>query len=311
MDWISIAAVFLLAAAGILLWKNWKLKRDIYDFAGRLEKNMDAVMSGGRLDPAEDIEDSLLGKINEKLIRADQIWKRKEQESSRSREAVKELISDISHQTRTPIANQKICLEILKSQNLPEETRNFLEKLEHQAEKLEFLFQNLVKLSRLEAGVIQIRKKEENLTQTLRTAVQEVVPQAAAKGIALGARVEENLRVSHDRKWTEEAVYNLLENAVKYTKAGGSILIYAGKGEFFTEIHVEDTGKGIKKERQAQIFNRFYREPEVHSEEGIGIGLYLVRQIAEGQGGYVEVHSEPGRGSDFCICLPNGKKKEG
>ena len=159
--------------------------------------------------------------------------------------------------------------------------------------------------------MIQIRKKEENLTQTLRTAVQEVVPQAAAKGIALGARVEENLRVSHDRKWTEEAVYNLLENAVKYTKAGGSILIYAGKGEFFTEIHVEDTGKGIKKERQAQIFNRFYREPEVHSEEGIGIGLYLVRQIAEGQGGYVKYIQSREEGRIFVSACQMARRKKG
>ena len=77
------------------------------------------------------------------------------------------------------------------------------------------------------------------------------------------------------------------------------------KGEIFTEIHVRDTGKGIAPERQAQIFTRFYREPEVHSQDGVGIGLYLTRKIAELQGGYVEVRSEEGKGSDFCIFLPN------
>ena len=308
MDWIRIGAALSLAAAAWLLWKNWKLKKEVYDFASRLERNLDAVLSGGDLDRVEETEDSLLGKVNEKLMRADHVWKQKERESRESREQIKELISDISHQTRTPIANQKICLEILQGQALPEETRYFLEKLEHQTEKLDFLFQSLVKLSRLEAGVIKVRKKEEDLAQTLQAALQAVVPQAAGKGITLGAQVEENLQVCHDRKWTEEAVYNLLDNGVKYTEPGGSVLLYARKREMFTEIHVEDTGRGIPRERQAQIFTRFYREPEVHEQEGIGIGLYLTSQIVEQQGGYVEVRSKPGKGSDFCICLPNRKE---
>ena len=93
---------------------------------------------------------------------------------------------------------------------------------------------------------------------------------------------------------------------MKYTGPGGSIAIRVVRGEIFTEIHVSDSGKGIALERQAQIFTRFYREPEVHDQEGVGIGLYLTRKIAELQGGYVQVRSEPGKGSDFCIYLPNG-----
>ena len=170
-------------------------------------------------------------------------------------------------------------------------------------------------MSRLETGVIQIRKEEKDLFETLAGAVAAVVPAASKKGIVLEAEGGEEdvtgenhrnrLFLPHDRKWTEEAVYNLLENAVKYTPKGGKVTLRVQKREIFTEIHVSDTGKGISLERQAQIFTRFYREPEVQNQEGLGIGLYLTRKIAELQGGYVEVSSRPGRGADFCIFLPN------
>ena len=228
---------------------------------------------------------------------------------------MKELIYDIYHQTRTPVANQKIYLEILKDMDLPGEATEFLNKLEHQTDRLDFLFQSLVKMSRLETGVIQIRKERGDLFDTLAGAMAAVVPAASKKGIALevegggeklsGENDKNRLLLSHDRKWTEEAVYNLLDNAVKYTPEGGRVTLCVEKKEIFTEIHVRDTGKGIALERQAQIFTRFYREPEVQDLEGLGIGLYLTRKIAELQGGYVEVRSEAGKGADFCLFLPN------
>ena len=111
-------------------------------------------------------------------------------------------------------------------------------------------------------------------------------------------------RCCADSRWTAEALGNVLDNAVKYTGRGGRIGLSVRKGEIFAEIHVKDTGKGIPLERQAEIFTRFYREPEVHDVEGIGIGLYLTRRITELQGGYVEVRSCPGKGADFTIYLP-------
>ena len=108
----------------------------------------------------------------------------------------------------------------------------------------------------------------------------------------------------HDSKWTEEAIYNILDNALKYTESGGSIHIEVQKQELFYKISVLDTGKGIAPERQAEIFTRFYREPEVHDQPGVGIGLYLARKIIELQNGYIEVQSEIGNGSCFCLYFP-------
>lgn len=302
---IAVCAAVL---AVILAWKMWKLKRDVYEFADALDRNLDAVIRGEEPEEVQGMEDSLPGKVNEKLHRVNHILEGKELEMRQNRELMKELISDISHQTKTPVANQKIYLELLKSRPLPDDAGEFVEKLEHQTVKLEFLFESMVKMSRLETGVIQIRKEEGDLMETIGRAVSAVVPAAEKKRIRLSVETDGVLRrilLAHDSKWTEEAVYNLLDNGVKYTPEGGSVSVRVVKSEIFMEIHVRDTGKGIPVERQAQIFTRFYREPEVHDQDGVGIGLYLTRKIAALQNGYVEVHSRPGQGADFCIYLPN------
>ena len=288
MDWSVIIALCFAVAAAVMALRMWKLKKDVYEFADSLERNLDAVLRGETPEENSVTEDSLLGKVNEKLCRVNHILEQKEAERQQDREEIRELISDISHQTKTPLANQKIYLEILKSRSLPEDASGFVDKLEHQTDKLDFLFQSMVKMSRLETGVIQIRKESADLVETVGRAVSAIVPSAEKKGIRLSVEADRKVVVPHDRKWTEEAVYNLLDNSVKYT-----------------EIHVRDTGKGIPVERQAQIFTRFYREPEVHSQDGAGIGLYLTRKIAQMQNGYVEVRSEPGQGSDFTVFLPN------
>lgn len=308
---ITICAVAWVAAA---TWKMRKLKKDVYDFADAVEGQLDALASGKEPEGALDMEDSLTGRISEKLSRISHIMERRAQESSQEKQQVQELIADISHQTRTPLANQKICLEILRDelQTLQESGETvqsaleFLDRLEHQTDKLDFLLESLVKMSRLETGIIQISKENQDLRPALERALSAAVPAASAKGIRLTAEIgEDGIFLPHDGKWTEEAVYNLLDNGVKYTSEGGEIRLEVRRGEMFTEIHVKDTGKGIAPDRQARIFTRFYREPEIHDQDGIGIGLYLTRKIAELQKGYVEVKSVAGEGSDFCISLPN------
>ena len=301
---VITAAALLLAGISIWIWRTERQKKDIYAFTEELEEDLDALLAGEPLKNDQATRDTLSGKVGEKLARIQHIQVRREQESLEAKEQMKELISDISHQTRTPIANQKLCLEILRREELPEETGIFLDRLEHQTDKLDFLFRSLVKMSRLETGVIQIEKRDCDLAETLKRAISAVVAAAAAKDIGIRAEAEGPLLLSHDPRWTEEAVFNLLDNAVKYTGRGGRIGLSVRKGEIFGEIHVRDTGKGIPLERQAEIFTRFYREPEVHDVEGIGIGLYLTRRITELQGGYVEVRSCPGKGADFTIYLP-------
>lgn len=308
--WILIAVG--LGILAVVFWlRNRKLKKDVYDFEEKLEKYLDDMIAGREIIAEEKTEESLWGKISVRLERLYQIGRKKETENMEEKKKLKELISDISHQTKTPIANLKIYLELLEDENTEEAKRKeFLKKMEGQTDKLDFLIQSMVEMSRLETGIIKINQKQKRIYDTLAEAVSAVVPKAEKKGIEIHVKCEEDLLVSHDRKWTGEAIYNLLDNGVKYTPAGGKIEIEAEAYEFFTKISIRDNGKGIARERQAEIFKRFYREPEVHDTEGVGVGLYLARQIISMQKGYIEVQSELGQGAEFRIFLPNQESKE-
>lgn len=300
-----VIIICLLLLIILLLYKLYRQQKDIYDFADRLERHLDDLLSDKDIEDVEDMEDTLFGKVNEKLGRLSKVWKVRQRTNQEQKETIKELISDISHQTKTPIANQKLYLEILSKELTSKQGQEYLVKMEKQIDKLDFLFQNMVKMSRLETGIILIKKEKEDLVQTLSHAVAQIVPLAAKKQMEISVDTQEKFWILHDRKWTEEAIFNLLDNAVKYTEAGGKIHIEIKPQEIFTRLSIQDTGKGIATERQAQIFTRFYREPEVHEQEGIGIGLYLARQIMELQNGYIEVRSEVGRGAEFVLYFPN------
>ena len=159
-------------------------------------------------------------------------------------------------------------------------------------------------MSRLETGILQIQKEPGDICETLRRAVAAVVPDAAVKQIDLFMESSGEVMIDHDGRWTQEAVFNILDNAVKYTESGGEIHVALTRQKIFLKISISDTGKGIAPERQAEIFTRFYREPEVHDKPGVGIGLYLARRIMELQKGYIEVESEPGEGAEFRLYLP-------
>ena len=216
------------------------------------------------------------------------------------KEKLKALIGDISHQTKTPIANILLYTQLLKEQ--PGNT-DCLEALEGQTKKLQSLIDALVKTSRLETGVIALHPEPGELGAVMTSAVSQLRPKAEEKGIRITLEHGEANAV-FDPKWTEEALYNLLDNAVKYTPSGGRVSVTAVVYPMFSAVLVQDTGPGIAEEEQPKIFQRFYRGTAYREQEGVGIGLYLVRQIAEGQGGFVKVRSQPGQGSTFSLYLP-------
>ena len=305
MDWIiGIGMMALGIAVVVLLWRNYCLRKEAVQFAGKVEQALDAIVTGKEWKRQGELTDSLWDRIETQLAKAEHVFQRKQEESLREKETVKGLISDISHQTRTPLANMKLYVELLEEETLSGEGTGFLAKLCEQTEKMDFLMQSMVKMSRLETGILQIRQEKQDLSETIRRAVADVVPAAAAKEIDLFVDCPDGMMVPHDGKWTQEAVSNILDNAVKYTESGGQIHLSVERQEIFWQIAIADTGKGIAVERQAQIFTRFYREPEVHDKPGVGIGLYLARRIIELQKGYIEVRSETGKGACFRLYLP-------
>ncbi len=274
-------------------------------FTGELCRAMDQMISGsGEPVPAWDSE-TLFARISYRLSHLYGIMQENRRKAEEERQELQMLVSDVSHQVKTPVSNLKMVTDTLLSKSVTEEEqREFLQGIRNQTDKLEFLFQALVKTSRLETGAIRLEKKDVPLIDTLAMALSGIVYAAEKKNISVTVDCPEDLILSHDSKWTAEAVFNLLDNAVKYTPAGGTIRISVERWEMYVKLSVSDTGKGIPESNQAAIFRRFYREEEVHEQQGVGIGLYLAREIVTRQGGYIKVVSEPGKGSEFSIMLP-------
>ena len=185
-----------------------------------------------------------------------------------------------------------------------EQQKEFLQAAGSQLDKLDFLIQAMVKTSRLETGVITLEKKPAPITDTLTAALNSVLAPLEKKQITLSVNCPDDLTFSHDSRWTAEALYNILDNAVKYTPAYGRIRVNVQEWEMYFKIDISDTGRGIPEKEQAAIFKRFYRAKAVHDIDGIGIGLFLAREIITLQGGYILVASNVGCGSTFSVFLP-------
>ena len=221
------------------------------------------------------------------------------------KDKIKSLIADISHQTKTPIANLLLYSELLledDTDNLSPQMRENILQLHTQSEKLQFLIDSLVKLSRLENGILQLSPQEEALNPMLELAVKDTESKAKAKGLKLILH-DTDEKAYFDSKWTLEAVCNILDNAVKYTSKG-SISLSVTAYEMFVRIDIKDSGIGIKEAELPKIFSRFFRSEDTKNMEGVGIGLYLSRQILSGEGGYIKVSSLYGQGSTFSVFLP-------
>ena len=297
MNWLALffAAAFLCALIYALYEKRY-VRRTLNNLDSMIIKALDGEFS------EDDYDESLKSSIEAKFARYLAASSKSFNGVKEEKERIKTLISDISHQTRTPVANIRLYTQLLGEQNLGEESRDCLDALESQTEKLQMLIEALVKTSRLETGILELHTKPESLKNIVERSVEQYRPKADEKNIKLEAFTSDISAVC-DAKWTEEAVCNLLDNAVKYTPDGGNITVRMSEYEIFCRIDVTDDGNGISEEEQPKIFGRFYRGKDVYNKQGVGIGLYLTRQIVSNEGGYMKVISSEGNGSTFSIFL--------
>ena len=223
------------------------------------------------------------------------------------RNKIRALIADISHQTKTPISNILLYGELLKEQNLSSDSASCVEAMNEQAQKLQFLIAALVKMSRLEAGIIKvhpIQSDVKDMIEKIRTQYYQITIEKGLDFLCVAPLISpQRLIAFFDEKWTIEAIGNIVDNAIKYTNQG-SITLRIKPYEMFCCIEIADTGMGIAEEEQAQIFARFYRSKRVSQKSGVGIGLYLAREIIMEEGGYIKVQSKLGEGSVFSVYLP-------
>lgn len=293
----------LLAAALGALAGGLRFRRREKNTLESMDKMLDEAIQG--TFSQADYDESLLSAVETRLAEYLDASAVSTRNLQAEKDTIKTLIGDISHQTKTPIANILLYAQLLGEQALPPSAEALTSALELQAEKLKTLIESLVKTSRLETGILTFHPVKGPLEPMLEEAVLQLRPKAAEKGVSL-TLVPTQDEAKFDPKWTAEALCNLLDNGVKYTPPGGAVTVQVTSYEIFCRIDVTDTGIGLAEEEQAKVFQRFYRAAQARDVEGVGIGLYLVRQIAAGQEGYVKVVSTPGKGSTFSLFLPRG-----
>ena len=280
--------------------------------AKKVEEMLDAALQGNFRE--SDYDESELSRVETKWKRFLSTSALSKEQLERETENVKSLVSDISHQTKTPVANIRLYTELLKErlcgeENTPERQQEIrmAEEISRQAEKLEFLIQSLTKMSRLESNILAVQPEEQGLKKLLEESIGDVTPKAEKKQIQIINNCVDNITAFYDFKWTKEAVCNVLDNAVKYSPRGGKVILSVTEYELYAAVSVRDEGIGIPEEDTARIFGRFYRAESVQQEDGVGIGLYLTREILRKQNGYIKVKSAPGKGSEFFLYLQRGR----
>ncbi len=293
--WAFLALAAVCAAFG--LWQWAARRRTLRRLNGMLDRAIAGGFAEDRFDETE--LSALEGKLARFLRGSAHVQKTVEREQA----AVKALIADISHQTRTPISNLLLYGSLLSESSLPPQQQEQARAIMIQGEKLSFLIQTLVKASRLETGIVVPSPSRHRVDALLEEAAGQEEQAAQKKEITLRV-IPFDGSAAFDPRWTGEALGNVVNNAVKYTPAGGTVTICAQMLDGFCRVDVTDSGPGIPEGEQGEIFNRFYRGVGTRAAGGLGLGLYLAREILTLQGGYIKVSSSPGKGSTFSLYLP-------
>ena len=300
MAGIAGIIILLLDVAILVLARDGRNKKKEMEV---LLQRLDDALEGGEGAYAydESMDSAIADRLN-KLLRSSSMGKER---AYQDRDRIKSLISDISHQIRTPLSNIMLYTGLLQEKKLDGQSRMLADQIQGQAEKLDFFMKELIRSSYMETDMIVVSPRTAPVGELVDRACQAVEAEALKKGILIRQPETDRIICKFDMKWTLEAVRNILENALKYSPEGSEVQIEIAPNEAFTCISIQDEGIGIREEEQGLVFERFYRSRDVKKEPGMGIGLYLAREIISRQGGYIEVRSEYAKGTCFCIYLPN------
>ncbi len=322
MEKFMICMAVLAAAVGIAIVCIRRYYRKRMQAATQmLLERLDRAIGGEMQE--EIFDESVDAAVTERLNRLLELTNMHQEQAETERDTIKSIISNITHQIRTPVTNimlytgllQEIVAALGQDGGVTENISHLLLKLQKQADKLDFFMKELVKSTYTEQEMISLHPEMTDVQEIVAAACQTVELSAMKKGIVIAVQsagdvqqhgkeeTADGILCYADRKWTVEALANVLDNAVKYSPSGSRIDVRLRTGESFLCVEVEDRGCGIREEEQGRIFERFYRAEEVSAEPGFGIGLYLVREVLSRQGGYARVKSASGEGTTMYLYL--------
>ncbi len=302
---VFVVIAFILGCILYIMTKNY-----IRNILMQLSEVVASIIDMRETELFSTLEDDMCSKLQSQIIKLSGMLKIQNSRLEKEKSEIKSLITDIAHQLKNPLSNLNIYVSFLNDEDIDEATRReYVLNIVSQLEKLNWLMESMIKMSRLESGIIQLKPAVISLKELILTAIKQVYMKAEGKGIEIEFNpASVDLKLSVDKKWTSEAISNILDNAVKYTAENGRIIISITIFEVFVRLDIEDNGMGFEEWEINHIFKRFYRGNNARNEDGIGIGLYLAREIISQQEGYIKVKSKPGKGSTFSVFLPIRKE---
>ena len=289
---MAILIGILVILIGILLYKYIVLRSEMSELSDYIDKALDGNLEITEFDEKE------LSKIKSKLIKFLYASQVKEAKINTEKSKTKDLIADISHQTKTPITNLSLYISLLEEDPKDE----YLEIIKYELNKLEFLIQNLVKSSRLESDIISLQKHQANLKDIVEDALREFKVILSEKDISINLK-DEDLIFNLDERWLKEAIHNLVDNAIKYSPNGSTINISVYKSYLNYNLDIENVCKNLSEETLPKIFERFYRGKNSVSKDGLGLGLFIAREIIERHGGNIRASLDENR-IKFSVDFP-------
>ena len=281
---MEILIGLLVIIIGILLYKYIVLRNEMRELSAYIDKALDGDLEINEFDEKES------SKIKSKLIKFLYASQVKEAKINKEKNKTKDLIADISHQTKTPIANLSLYMSLLEEDPKDE----YIDIIKYELNKLNFLIDTLVKSSRLETNIIGLQITPANLKDVVKEVLEEFSTILSEKNIRVILK-DEDLIFDLDERWLKEAIHNLIDNAIKYSPNGSIINISVYKSYLNYNIDIENECQDLSEEALPKIFERFYRGANSVSKEGLGLGLFIAGEIIEKHGGKVKASLDENR----------------
>ena len=297
---LGCAAVFCLVEFLLYRRRERKLKE--------LTLYLLKLQDGAELPPFESFEEGQLGVLQSEIYKMVNLLDEETKKSKRQNHYLADMLSDISHQIKTPLAGITLMTDLLKDPDLPKEKREeFVEKINRQTEKITWLVRNLLTLAQLEADMLKLKKENVSARELVETAIGPLNILAELRGVELQTSIPEGTALTCDKAWTAEALSNVIKNCIEHVspEAGKHVWISVTENNFAVTFTIQDDGPGIPAEELPHIFERFYKGKN-SSKNSVGIGLSMARQLFLQQNGTIEAASEPGKGTTFRIRFYNG-----
>lgn len=294
---VCSVVTFLLGA--ILTLTFYIVTKKRYKKIADLNNYLSLVCAGNYMIDIKDNTEGELSILKNNLYKVIVLLRSKNELLEKDKIYLADSLADISHQLKTPLTSLMVMVDLLKDEKNIDKQKQFISIIEIQISKIKWLVENLLKLSKLDAGTIKFKKEQIDVLSVITKSLSPFLVQMEMKNISLETTIND-FSFTGDLNWTSEAVENIIKNCIEHTDDNGKLNIETGVTNIYSYIKITDNGCGIKKKDLPHIFERFY-QGENSSKESVGIGLALAKTIVENQGGSIEVTSEENVGTEFII----------